>query len=288
MKRRQFLTKSALGATSFGLLSPYGNALFANTLAAGMVTQPIGFQSYVLREEIGKDITGTLKKMAGMGYEYVEMCSPSGYKGPFEPLVKYSGTELKKIIEDCGMKCNSSHLTWNEMNENLEERIDWANQMGLEHFVASGGLHSETLDELKEKCAKLNTIGEKVKKAGMVAAFHNHDIEFKTKFDDKLEYDIILEELDPNLVKMQFQTQVIVLGYKGSDYFKKFPGRFISTHMQDYDAMENPKEIALGSGISDWKDFFAAADTGGLQVVYVEMESNPGTLKGSIDYLKSL
>ncbi|MGB5553629.1 MAG: TIM barrel protein [Flavobacteriaceae bacterium] len=286
MERRQFLTNSALGVTALGLL-PSSNILFAAS-PAGIVTQPIGFQSYVLREEIGKDITGTLKKMAEMGYEYVEMCSPLGYKGPFEPLVKHSGTELKKIISDSGLKCNSSHLTWNELNENLDERLDWANQMDLEHFVASGGLHSETLDELKQKCAKLNAIGEKVKNAGMIAAFHNHDIEFKTKFDGKLEYDIILEELDPELVKMQFQTQVIVLGYKGSTYFKKFPGRFISTHMQDYDAMENPKEIALGSGISDWKDFFASADLGGIQVVYVEMESNPGTLKGSIEYLKNL
>jgi len=288
MKRRQFLTKSALGAASVGLISPYGNKLFANAPVAGMVNMPIGFQSYVLREDIGKDLVGTLNRTKAMGYEYVEMCSPLGYKGPFEPLVKHSGKELKKIIADTGMKCNSSHLTWGELNNNLDERLDWANQMELEHFVASGGLHSETLDELKEKCAKMNAIGEKAKKAGMVAAFHNHDIEFKTKFDGKLEYDIILEELDPNLVKMQFQTQVIVLGYKGSDYFKKFPGRFISTHMQDYDSMDDPKEIALGQGISDWKDFFAAASIGGLQVVYVEMESNPGTLKGSIDYLKSL
>ena len=166
--------------------------------------------------------------------------------------------------------------------------MEWANQMELEHFVASAGLHSETLDELLEKCAKMNAIGEKVKNAGMVAAFHNHDIEFKTKFDGKLEYDIILEELDSDLVKMQFQTQVIVLGYKGSDYFKKFPGRFISAHLQDYDSKDNPKETTLGQGISDWKDFFSTADQGGIQVAYVEMESNPGTLEGSVKYLKNL
>lgn len=288
MKRRQFLSKSALGAASVGLMSPYGNKLIANAPVAGMVAQPIGFQSYVLREEIGKDLIGTLNKMVGYGYEYVEMCSPLGYKGPFEPLVKYSGKELKKIIADTGIKCNSSHFTWTEMNENLDERIEFANELGLEHFVASAGLHSETLDELKKKCAKMNTMGEKIKKAGMVAAFHNHDAEFKIKFDGKVEYDIILEELDPDVVKMQFQTQVIVLGYKGSDYFKKFPGRFISTHMQDYDSIDNPKEIALGQGISDWKDFFSASEEGGIQIAYVEMESNPGTLKDSITYLKNL
>jgi hypothetical protein len=38
----------------------------------------------------------------------------------------------------------------------------------------------------------------------------------------------------------------------------------------------------------DWKDFFAATKTGGLQYVYVEMESDPGTLEGSVQYLKKL
>ena len=287
MKRRQFLTYGTLGAASIGILSPYSSPLFA-AVPAGLVTQPIGFQSYVLREEIGKDIIGTLKKMVDYGYQYVEMCSPSGYMGPFEPLAKYSGTELKKIIEDCGIACNSSHFTLKEMRTNLDERIDFANQMGLKHFVLSSGLDSPTLDEVKSKCGELNAMGEKIRKAGMIAGFHNHDVEFKNKFDGKLVYDIILEELDPNLVKMQFQTQVITLGYKGSTYFKKFPGRFISAHLQDYDTNDTTKEIALGQGISNWKDFFKASQKGGLEVVYVEMESNPGTLKDSITYLKNL
>ncbi len=287
MKRRQFLTKGTVGIASLGVLSHIPTSMFA-TAYDKFVTMPIGFQSYVLREDIGKDLTGTLKKMMGLGYEYVEMCSPAGYMGPFEPLAKYSGKELMQRITDTGMKCNSSHFTWDEMNESLDERIEFANEMGLEHFVASGGLHSETLEELREKCSYMNTVGEKVKRAGMVAAFHNHIVEFETKFEEKYEYDWMLELLDPNVVKMQYQTQPITLGVRGSTYFEKYPGRFISTHMQDYDPADTTKEIALGRGIADWKNFFAAAETGGIQVAYVEMESNPGTLKDSVKFLKQL
>ncbi len=287
MKRRQFLTKGTYTLTSLGVLAHIPMNMFASAKSK-LVKIPIGFQSYVLREEIGKDITGTLNKMKGMGYEYVEMCSPKGYMGPFEPLAKYSGKELMQLIADTGMKCNSSHFTWGEMETNLDERIAFANDMGLKHFVASGGLHSETLDELKKKCESLNAMGEKIKKAGLIAGFHNHIAEFETKFDGKYEYDVILELLNPEAVKMQYQTQPITIGVKGSDYFNKFPGRFISTHMQDYDPKDTSKEIALGQGIADWKDFFAAAGKGGLQVAYVEMESNPGTLKESIAYLKGL
>lgn len=286
MKRREFIAQGSAGLATLGLFSGIPARLMA--FSPPRISMPIGFQSYVLREDIGKDLTGTLNNMAAMGYEYVEMCSPSGYMGPFAPLAKYSGSELKSMIEDTGMKCTSSHFTFPELKNNLDDRIEFSQQLGLEHVVLSSGLHAESLDQVKENCAKLNEIGEKVKAAGMVAAFHNHDAEFKQKFNGKPEYDYILEELDPDLVKMQFQTQVIVMGYKASDYFKKYPGRFISAHLQDYATDDLSKEVVLGKGIADWKDFFKAARIGGVEVAYVEMESDPATLKGSVDYLSKL
>jgi sugar phosphate isomerase/epimerase len=226
MKRRNFLTKSTLGAASLGIISQFPSRMFAHS-GTKLVMVPIGFQSYVLREEIGKDITATLNEMKAMGYDYVEMCSPSGYMGPFEPLAKYSGKELKGLIEDTGMKCISSHFTLKEMRNNLDERIDFANQLGLKHFVLSSGLDAPSLDEIKSKCGELNAMGEKISAAGMTAAFHNHDAEFKHSLDGRYVYDILLEELNPDVVKMQYQTQVIKMGIKGSDYFNKFPGRVI-------------------------------------------------------------
>ena len=283
MKRRDFLSQSMAGVSAMAALSAIPSSLFAGP---ARISLPIGFQSYVLREDIGKDLPGTLNKMAAMGYEYVEMCSPSGYMGPFAPLAKYSGSELKSMIEDTGMKCSSSHFTFNELRNNLDERIEFSRELGLQHIVLSYGLHGDTLDAVKKNCADLNVIAEKITSAGMVAGFHNHDAEFKQSFGGRLTYDIILDELDPDLVKLQFQTQVITLGYKASDYFKKYPGRFISAHLQDYTKEEPHKETVLGSGIADWADFFAAAPTGGLKAVYVEMESDPATLKGSAEYLK--
>jgi len=72
---------------------------------------------------------------------------------------------------------------------------------------------------------------------------------------------------DPDLVKMQFQTEVINLGYKAADYFKKYPGRFISSHLSDWTA--DKKEVPVGQGVIDWKEFFAAAKTGGVKSILV-------------------
>ncbi|MFM7195850.1 MAG: sugar phosphate isomerase/epimerase family protein [Bacteroidota bacterium] len=284
MNRRNFIAGGMAAMASTPLFS------MKHVLMPGAVAVPIGFQSYVLREEINKDVVGELRRMASMGYAHVEMCSPSGYAPwSFGNLVKYSGKELAAIIRDAGLKCQSSHFTWNELNNNLDERIDFAQQMGLKHMVASGGLDGKTTDELKRKCDALNKIGAKIAKAGMVAGYHNHNGEFEHQKDGRPDYDILLENLDPSVVKMQFQVAAIQVGYKAADYFRKFPGRFISAHLQDYSATNKEKQVVLGQGgIVDWKDFFAAAKTGGLQWVYVEMESDPGTLEGSLKYLKAL
>ncbi len=287
MNRRAFLENTMMGLAATGTLSLLPNLTQASAFKA--VKQPIGFQSFVLRKEISEDISGTLKKMAGYGYQHVEMCSPSGYqKFAFAPLAKYSGQELKKIIVDSGLECESCHFTLPEMRTNLDERLDFAKQMGLKYFVCSGGLASATLDEIKAKCAEMNQIGEKITKAGFITGYHNHNVEFEKSFDGKVMYDVLMEELDPDFVKMQFQVAVATLGYKAADYFRKYPGRFISAHLQDYNPNDYKKEVVLGQGIVDWKDFFAASKKGGVKVVYVEMESNPGTLQDSVTYLKNL
>jgi len=93
-------------------------------------------------------------------------------------------------------------------------------------------------------------------------------MEFAT-LDGQLIYDALMKQFDSKLVKMQFQTEVINLGYKASTYFNKYPGRFISSHLSDWTTEK--KEVPIGQGVIDWKEFFVAAKTGGVQNYFVEM-----------------
>ena len=104
------------------------------------------------------------------------------------------------------------------------------------------------------------------------------------KLDNQLIYDALMGRFDPDLVKMQFQTEVINLGYKASAYFNKYPGRFISAHLSDWTA--DRKEVPIGQGIIDWKEFFASAKTGGVQNFFVEMKFD--NLKESATYIHQL
>jgi sugar phosphate isomerase/epimerase len=95
---------------------------------------------------------------------------------------------------------------------------------------------------------------------------------------------MLMNSFDPALVKMQFQTEVINLGYKAADYFTKYPGRFISSHLSDWTAEK--KQVPIGQGVIDWPAFFKAAKIGGVQNIFVEMEFDQ--FRDSVPYIQGL
>ena len=82
---------------------------------------------------------------------------------------------------------------------------------------------------------------------------------------------------------MQFQVWVIIMGYKAADYFRKYPGRFISAHLYDWTGT-GEEQVPVGQGKVDWKEFFAAAKKGGVKNYFVEMKEG---LQESAEFLKS-
>jgi sugar phosphate isomerase/epimerase len=277
MNRRQFIGRSAFGLGSAFLLAQLPGELLAFSKKENM---PIGFQSWSVKDMLGKDLPGTLKMMKDLGYSQVEMCSPKGYADiGFGPLAKMKTSDLRKTIEDAGIGCISCHYGFGELaDDKINESIDFAKEMGLTQMICSTFWlpKTATLSDYQASADKLNKAAQKIKDAGMHTGFHNHEFEF-AKLDGQLIYDALMHTFDPNLVKMQFQTEVINLGYKAADYFKKYPGRFISSHLSDWTA--DKKEVPIGEGIIDWKEFFKAVKTGGVQNIFVEMDLPD--LKGS-------
>ncbi len=282
--RRNFIKSTGAAAGTAALFSaiPFGLSSCVKKESLSF-----GFQTWTLRDQLGEDISGTLKMMADMGYREVEFCSPLGYTGtPFEKFNSLKGTELRKIIEDTGLICKSSHYNMGELREHLDNRIEWSHEMGITQIIASSFWLPEdaSIDDYRRACDELNEIGLKTKQAGIQAGFHNHHMEFE-KIDGKLIYEAILEQLDPELVKMQFQVAVVNIGYQAADYFRNYPGRFISAHLADW-SDEKQAQVAIGQGIVDWSDFFEAAKTGGVKNFFVEMD--PLTFADSASFLSKV
>jgi len=128
--RRTFLKQTGTQAAVASLLGTSALKLSANPLGL-----PIGCQTWPVKEMIGKDFPGTIKQLADVGFQSIELCSPVGYKEfGFSSLAKYKGPELKKILADNGLNCVSAADEYNKMAER-------AAQAGIQQ-----GLHNEEFE----------------------------------------------------------------------------------------------------------------------------------------------
>jgi len=282
ISRRQFVRGAATAAAAAGFLTADALELGANPL--GM---PIGCQTWPVRQMIAKDFPGTIKQLAEAGFQAIELCSPVGYADSgFAGLAKYTGAELQSILGEAQVQCVSSHFDIKELRENQAGRIAWAKSIGLTQMIVPslGGPRHPTMDDVKRAADEYNKMGEQAAKAGIQQGLHNEDFELTT-VDGKRTYDLLFDLLDPKLVKFQFQVSTISRGYDVAEYFDKYPGRFVSMHVQGWSA-ETRKITAVGQGTLDWKTIFTAAKTGGIKNYFVEM--NLELMKASVPYLRNL
>ena len=114
---------------------------------------------------------------------------------------------------------------------------------------------------------------------GRRASSHNEG--FEVSFvQGRRTYDLLLELLDPKLVKFEFQMSTLNFGLVGAEYFTKYPGRFVAMHLQDID-MKAPAapdqagqlvhpQAPVGKGSIDWIKTFTAAKRCGVRHMFIE------------------
>jgi sugar phosphate isomerase/epimerase len=240
-----------------------------------------------VRASIAKDFRGTLKELAAAGFQNIELCSPVGYADSgFAGLAKYKGPELRSILHEAGLTCISSHFSIDELRKNQDDRIAWAKDIGLTQMLVPSldGPKNPTMDDVKRAAEEYNRMGERAAAAGIVQGLHNEDFEL-TKVDGKRTYDLLFQLLDPRFVKFQFQVSTISAGYDAAEYFTRYPGRFISMHVQGWSA-KTRKIVPVGQDTLDWKKIFSAAKTAGIKNYFVEMDLP--LMKASVPYLRQL
>lgn len=250
----------------------------------------IGLQLYSVRDDMGKDVAGTLKAVGESGYKFVETAGyGDGLMYGIDPV------EFKEMCESNGLQFLGAHTgqavpteeTWDEIMAWWDTCIAAHKAAGVKWIVQPwmGGSAYESLEGLKDYCEYFNAVGEKCNAAGIRFGYHNHDQEFTTEYEGKPLYDWMLELTDPEKVMFQLDLYWIAEGGKNAlDYFEKYPGRFELWHIKD--------EKELGeSGKMDFASVFAEREKSGAKYGIVEVERynfEPiESCKKSMDYLKS-
>jgi sugar phosphate isomerase/epimerase len=288
INRREFLQKGALGMAAAAVAARMPGRLFANPLG-----KPIGLQLYTLRDQLEKDLLGTVKQVAAIGYKEVELYALYG-KTP---------AEFATILKDNGLTAPSGHYRTADLRSNWGKHIDDAKTMGLEYMV-NAILEPEerkTFDDYRRLAELFNKAGEQTQKAGIQYCYHNHNFEFK-KYGDTTAYDYLLKALDPKVVN--FEMDCFWLTHAGQDpvaYFEKHPGRFPLLHIKDMKDEPAPTQeldaklglfAPVGHGTINWKRIFVAAPTGGVKHFFVEQDYCEGppieAARLSYEYLHGL
>lgn len=288
MNRRDFLRTTVTGFAIGAMSSQLSEPLFASPYG-----KPVGLQLYTVRDQLDKDVAGTIQQVAKIGYKDVEIYS----------LYRKSPAEFLKIVNDNGITASSGHYLLPDVKTQWDQRVEDAQALGLKYMV-NAILQPEdrkSFDDYKRLVDVFNKAGEKTRAAGIQFCYHNHNFEFK-KYGNTTAYEYLLNTLDPKLVK--FEMDCFWVTHAGHDpvaYFQKYPGRFPLLHIKDMKDKPAPSHeldakmglfAPVGQGTIDWKRIFVGARQGGMQHYYVEQDYSEQppleAIKMSYDYLSKL
>jgi sugar phosphate isomerase/epimerase len=276
---------------------------FAAKPRLGPLGKPVGLQLWTIRDDVAKDLPGSLNAVSKIGYGEVE----------FAGVPKAPAAEVRAMLRDNGLGAPSMHCGMDDAQKELQQRIDYANAIGARYLVISFPSTADarfkdgnalaagiTLDDWKWNAEQLNRIGELTRKAGITCGYHNHNMEFRA-YDGVVAYDELLRLTDPELVTMQLDLAwVVAAGADPLRLLTRHADRISSLHIKDVrkDATKtvvdrvDPQTTEVGRGRVDWPKLFAAMDPQRIRHYFVEQENfeRPPleSVKLSFDYLSRL
>ena len=248
----------------------------------------VGVQLYSVRDDMMNDPLGSLKKVAEMGYKYVEHANYVDGK-----FYGYAPAEFRKILDDTGLNMISGHTVmgrehWdeakNDFSDSWKKLVDDAAVLG-QKYVTSPSMDDSmrsNYDDFKHYMDIFNKCGELCQKSGMKFGYHNHDFEFSEKLNDEKLFDIMMKSMDPDKVVVQLDIGNLYNGGAVAlDVVKQYPGRFENIHVKDEilstGGEEKYESTIIGTGIVNAKEVVdLATKIGGTQVYIIEQESYQG------------
>jgi sugar phosphate isomerase/epimerase len=267
---------------------------------------PVALQFYTVREPAAADFEGTLRKVAAIGYQEVELHN----------VLDRKPADVRRALREAGLGAVSAHFGVPVLREGLPERIAFAQELGLQFMVCPfpgaadadrlkpGGnmafADTLTLDDWKWNADLFNRVGEAVTKAGMRFCYHNHHIEFR-EFGGVTALDVLLRRTDPKLVGLELDLGwVKVAGRDPAALIGELTGRVELLHVKDVKPgtpvstrFTTPLPFTeLGRGTLDWPAIFAAARKAKVARYYVEQDTTDGppleAVRISREYLRGL
>ena len=301
MTRKEFVRLSAAAALSLPVAGLYScspkkkeeqeeegeekKEVSASPASPPFASHP-GLQLYTVREKFEKDSSGTLQKIAAIGYKEMELHDPSALS-------------RTKEIKDLGMNVISTHFLsgyisgkWDSLKKfgqpqppgTIDNIIESCAKNEV-HYMGISILFPEerqTLDDYKRFAEKTNVVAAKSKAAGVQMYYHNHSFEFEP-IENTTPIEELLKAFDKDLVKMELDLfWTTISGNDPAQWIEKMGDRIKMLHLKDlkagtpkdYTTFQVPKEdfLAVGDGVVDFEKALKAAHKTGVPYAFVEQD----------------
>lgn len=259
----------------------------------------VGIQCYSCRDVLNQDFDGTMAKLASFGYKEVEL----GF------YTDKPAKEVRAIIDRHGLVCPSAGHNYKDIVEKWPALADRCHTIG-HRYVVIPTVDDEFFQQpepYKRAAESFNKSGAVAKKDGIQLAYHCHWREFVPDAGGKRPYDVLLEESDPDLLKMEMDLGWTNIGHADPlHYFAKYPGRFPLVHVKDFTKIPPestvygghfdgdevvPDMTDVGHGVIDWKRIFMHSEQAGIKHYFVENDKPADPMRFarvSCDYLTKL
>jgi sugar phosphate isomerase/epimerase len=248
-------------------LSLAAAAPFAN--AAGKKI-PVGLELYSVRDELQKDLMGTVRAVAKMGYQGVE------FYAPYFQWTPDKAKEVRALLDELNIRCYSTHNSAQSFSpENIDKAIELNKIIGSKYIIMASAGRVAGADGWQKVAERLNHAAEKLKPAGLRAGFHNHAAEFKT-VDGVMPMEVLAKNTGKDVVLQLDVGTCVEAGVDPVAWINKNPGRIVSMHCKEWspDAGRGYR-VLLGEGVSPWKKLFEAAEKkGGIEYYLIEQEGS--------------
>lgn len=266
------VTSDDMSRRSFLMMS--GAALASGALSAGAQPKsrqlPVGLELYSVRDELAKDLTGTVRAVAKLGYEVVEFYAPY-----FQWTPEYA-REVRKLLEDLNIKCLSTHNGRNALEGNgLKKAIELNQLLGSKTIVMASAGRTENQDDWKQVAETLTRAAETLKPLRMRAGYHNHQLEF-TEHNGFRPMPFLAANTPRNVTLQLDVGTCVEAGYDPVAWINATPGRIRSLHLKDWGAgADRGYRVLFGEGDTPWKSLLAAAERkGGAEYYLIEQEGS--------------
>ena len=227
----------------------------------------IAAQLYTVREftKTPADITETMKKVAKIGYEAVQLSA----LGEMDPA------ELRKVCDGEGLKVCATHIGYQQMADDPQGVIDLHHTYGCP-YAGIGGLPGEyrSAEGFARFAREASETARKLAEGGIGFVYHNHNFELE-RFGDRTGLQILYEDSDPEVFLSEIDTYWVQAG-GGSPaaWIRKLAGRAPCVHLKDMTMRGHDQIMAeVGEGNLDWPGILAACREAGTEWYIVEQDT---------------